>query len=329
MPESRSRCQHGVLRRHQGVTHLGTEEEHRTEHADAQTYSYSQYCENYRRFAKRPKRSMRQALHAGEKLFIDFAGPTVSLTDGGRAHIFIGGLGASGYTFACATARETMADWLGATAAALAFIGGVPQLIVPDNPRALIADANRYEPRANDTVLDFARHDGTSFLPARARHPQDKAKVESAVQVVERWILARLRGQRFATVHEVNRAIAPLLERLNQRPFQKLPGQPRQRLCGTRCVGASGAAGPTLRAGHLQDGEGAYRLPRRTRTPLLQRAARPGGASPAFPDARSSCTGNCLFHPFERKMLPEALPIGRFKHFRKKVKGVIEHCSAG
>ena len=214
---------HQELRR-KGMTLMLLWEEHRTEHADAQTYSYSQYCENYRRFAKRLKRSMRQVHHAGEKLFIDFAGPTVPLTDGGRAHIFVAALGASSYTFACATAHETMADWLGATAAALAFIGGVPQLIVPDNPRALIADANRYEPRANDTVLDFARHYGTSFLPARARHPQDKAKVESAVQVVERWIMARLRGQRFASVHEVNQAIAPLLERLNQRPFQKLPG---------------------------------------------------------------------------------------------------------
>jgi transposase len=214
---------HQELRR-KGMTLMLLWEEHRTEHADAQTYSYSQYCENYRRFAKRLKRSMRQVHHAGEKLFIDFAGPTVPLTDGGRAHIFVAALGASSYTFACATGRETMADWLGATAAALAFIGGAPQLIVPDNPRALIADANRYEPRANDTVLDFARHYGTSFLPARARHPQDKAKVESAVQVVERWILARLRHQRFATVHEVNLAIAPLLERLNQRPFQKLPG---------------------------------------------------------------------------------------------------------
>jgi transposase len=95
---------------------------------------------------------------------------------------------------------------------------------VPDNPRALIAEANRYEPRANDTVLDFARHYGTSFLPARPYHPQDKAKAESAVQIVERWIMARLRHQRFASVGEVNQAIAPLLQRLNERPFQKLPG---------------------------------------------------------------------------------------------------------
>ena len=167
---------------------------------------------------------MRQVHRAGEKLFIDYAGPTIVLTDGGRAHIFVAALGASSYTFACATPRETMVDWLESTMRALSFIGGVPQLIVPDNPKAMIADANRYEPRANDTVLDFARHYGTSVLPARPRQPQDKAKAESAVQIVERWIMARLRHQQFASVHEVNVAIAPLLARLNDKPFQKLPG---------------------------------------------------------------------------------------------------------
>ena len=92
------------------------------------------------------------------------------------------------------------------------------------NTRALIANADRYEPRANETVLDFARHYGTSVLPARPYHPQDKGKVESAVQVVERWILMRLRHQQFATVDDVNEAIAPLLEQLNAKAFQKLPG---------------------------------------------------------------------------------------------------------
>lgn len=109
-------------------------------------------------------------------------------------------------------------------ARALTFFGGVPQLIVPDNPRAMMSQADRYEPRSNNTVLDFARHYGTSVLPARLRHPQDKAKAESAVQVVECGIMARLRHQRFASVHEVNEAIAPLLTRLNEKPFQKLPG---------------------------------------------------------------------------------------------------------
>lgn len=214
---------HQELRR-KGVTLMLLWEEYQAENADRQTYRYTQFCEHYRAFATRLKRSMRQTHRAGEKLFIDFAGPTIALTDGGRAHIFVAALGASSYTFACATPRETMADWLDATAQALSFYGGCPQLIVPDNARAMIVDSDRYEPRSNDTVQDFARHYGTSVLPARPYHPQDKGKVESAVQVVERWILARLRHQTFATVHDVNLALRPLLDRLNQRPFQKLPG---------------------------------------------------------------------------------------------------------
>lgn len=214
---------HQELRR-KGMTLMLLWEEYVAAHAGQPTYRYSQFCERYRRYALRLKRSMRQIHRAGEKLFVDYAGPTVELTDGSRAHIFVAALGASSYTFACATPRETMADWLHGCARALSFIGGVPQLIVPDNPRAMIANPNRYEPRANETVDDFARHYGTSVLPARPRHPQDKAKVESAVQVVERWILMRLRHHRFATVDDVNEAIEPLLERLNSKPFQKLPG---------------------------------------------------------------------------------------------------------
>ena len=214
---------HQELRR-KGMTLMLLWEEYQADHAEGQTYSYSQFCDNYRQFTKRLKRSMRQIHRAGEKLFIDFAGPTIALSDGGRAHIFVAAMGASSYTFACATPRETMVDWIESTVKALTFYGGVTQLIVPDNPRAMIADPNRYEPRANDTVLDFARHYGTSVLPARPYSPQDKAKVESAVQVVERWVMARLRHQRLATVHEVNRAIQPLLQQLNHRPFQKLPG---------------------------------------------------------------------------------------------------------
>lgn len=191
-------------------------------------WRYSQFCENYRQFAKRLKRSMRQVHRAGEKLFIDFAGPTVTLTvhgqEVGRANIFVAALGVSGYCFCVATPAQTARDWLGATARALSFYGGVPQLIVPDNPRALVTKAERYEPLLTDTVQDFARHYGCSVLPARAYHPQDKPKVELSVQLVERWILARLRRVQFTSVEDVNDAIAPLLHWLNQREFQKLPG---------------------------------------------------------------------------------------------------------
>ncbi|MDD5059494.1 MAG: IS21 family transposase [Sideroxydans sp.] len=214
---------HQELRR-KGMTLMLLWQEHTEGHPGQAVHSYSQFCENYRRFAKTLKRSMRQVHRAGEKMFIDYAGPTVALSNGERAHIFVSALGASGYTFAYATAHETSADWLGATAQALRFYGGCTELIVPDNPKAMIAHADRYEPQVNATVLDFARHYGTSVLPARPRHPQDKAKAESAVQVVERWILMRLRHHTFETIDEVNQAIAPLLVQLNNKPFQKLPG---------------------------------------------------------------------------------------------------------
>lgn len=194
------------------------------ENSQVKPYQYSQFCENYRRFARTLKRSMRQVHRGGDKLFIDYAGPTIALAGGGKANIFVAAMGASGYAFAWATPAQTTADWLEGCVKALAFYGGVPQLIVPDNPRAVITQASRYEPRATDTVLDFACHYGCSVLPARAYHPQDKAKVESTVQIVERWILARLRHQSFHGVAEVNAAMAPLLEYLNNKPFQKLPG---------------------------------------------------------------------------------------------------------
>jgi len=214
-------------------------------------WRYSQFCENYRQFAKRLKRSMRQVHRAGEKLFIDYAGPTIALMQAGqeigRANIFVAAMGVSGYCFACATPAQTTLDWLGATAQALTFYGGVSQLIVPDNPRALVSVADRYEPKLTDTVQDFARHYGCSVLPARAYHPQDKPKVELSVLLVERWILARLRKLQFTSVQEVNEAIAPLLQWLNQRPFQKLPG--------SRASVFAQIDAPTLRALPLQPWE--------------------------------------------------------------------------
>ena len=210
-----------------GMTLMLLWHEYQANHPQARTYRYSQYCDRYRRWAKTLKRSMRQIHRAGEKLFVDFAGPTLGLTDGSRAHIFVAALGASGYTYALATEAEKTVHWIEGMSGALHFIGGVVALIVPDNPRAVIAQISRYEPRATDSVLDFARHYCTSVLPARPHTPQDKAKVESSVQVVERWIMARLRHVAFTTIGEVNRAITPLLEDLNNRPFQKLPGSRR------------------------------------------------------------------------------------------------------
>lgn len=218
---------HQELKR-KGVTLALLWEEYRQAQGEA-TYQYSRFCDLYREFARRLKRSMRQIHRAGEKLFADFAGDTVPIIDAGsgairRAHIFVAVLGASNYTYACATAAETQADWLGGLGRALHFIGGVTELIVPDNPRALIGEANRYDPLPQRAAAEFAAHYGTVILPARPYRPQDKAKVEVGVQIVQRWILARLRHRRFFALAELNAAIAELLEELNRRPFRKLPG---------------------------------------------------------------------------------------------------------
>ena len=211
-----------------GVTLQLLWEEYRAD-ADGLAYRYSAFCEKYRAWAKTLKRSMRQTHPGGERLFVDYAGQTVPVVDAStgeirRAQVFVAVLGASNYTYACATWQQTATDWVGSIIATLAFIGGVPRLLVPDQPRALIANPDAYEPVTARLMQELGEHYGVAVLPARPGRPQDKAKVEVGVQVVERWILARLRNRRFFTLAQLNGAIASLLADLNQRAFKKLPG---------------------------------------------------------------------------------------------------------
>ena len=196
---------------------------------NALAYKYTSFCIKYREFALSLKRSMRQVHVAGEKLFVDYSGDTVALIDASTgeitaAQIFVATLGASNYTYACATSRQTTADWIGAQVRALEFFGGSPRLIVPDQTRSLIKYPDSYDPEPNRTYEEFAKHYGCAVLAARAGHPKDKPKVEGSVLLVQRWILARLRNRRFFGLAELNRAIAELLIDLNQRAFKKLPG---------------------------------------------------------------------------------------------------------
>jgi transposase len=210
-----------------GVTLMLLWEEYAT--GNPLAYKYTSFCIKYAEFAKRQQRSMRQIHIAGEKLFVDYAGGTVPIVDAAtgeitQAQIFVATLGASNYTYACATARQTTADWIGAQVQTLEFIGGAPRLIVPDQTRSLIKTPDRYDPEPNRTYEEFARHYGCAVLAARPAHPRDKPKVEGSVLLVQRWILARLRNRRFFSLAELNRAIAELLIELNNRPFKKLPG---------------------------------------------------------------------------------------------------------
>jgi len=182
-----------------GMTKLLAWEEYRQQHPD-DGYSYSQFCHRYNAWLKRQKLSMRQTHKAGEKCFIDFCGPTVELVcpDTGEvrhAQIFVAVLGASNYTFACATHSQKEADWIDAHTQAATFFGGWTQLTVPDNLKSGVTKTHRYVPTINASYAQWADYYATAILPARPYKPRDKAKAETAVLIVERWILARLRNR--------------------------------------------------------------------------------------------------------------------------------------
>ena len=215
---------HHELRR-PGVTLMLLWEEYRQHEPGG--YQYSRWCELYRAWEGRLSPTMRQSHPAGERLFVDYAGQTVDVIDPSSgeiraAQIFVAAMGASNYTYAEATWTQSLPDWIGAHVRALAFFGGVPAQLVPDNPKVGVERANWYEPGLNRTYLDLATHYDTAILPTRTRKPRDKAKVEVAVLVVERWILARLRNRRFFSLAELNRAIWELVADLNARPMRRL-----------------------------------------------------------------------------------------------------------
>jgi transposase len=192
-------------------------------------YQYSQFCELYGAWRSRLQPSMRIVHRAGEKAFVDYSGKKPRLWDAAtgefrEAELFVMVLGASNYTYAEATLTQRLPDFVGSTIRAFEFFDGVPEVLVPDQLRSAVRGPDRYEPDINATYLELAQHYGVVVIPARPRRPKDKAKVEVGVQVVQRWILARLRHRRFFSLDELNQAIWELLDELNARPFQKLEG---------------------------------------------------------------------------------------------------------
>lgn len=206
-------------------------QEYREAHPDG--YEYSWFCEAYAAWRGRQDLVMRQNHKLGEKCFVDYAGDTISVVNPEtgeirKAFVFVGALGGSSYTYAEAVCSQELPSWIASHVRMFAFFGGVPEVLVPDNLKTGVTKANYYEPDINLTYQEMAEHYRVAVLPARVRKPKDKAKVESAVLLAERWILAALRNRTFFSLEEVNEAISELLAKLNSRPFQKLPGSRRQ-----------------------------------------------------------------------------------------------------
>ena len=190
--------------------------------------SYSQFTEHYRRHVKVIDRVMRQPHVPGERVFVDFSGRRPGYIDAStgefvHAELFVGTLGASNYTFALALRSQKVEDWIEAHVCMFEHFGGVPTIIVPDNLRSAVTRAGP-DPLLNRSFAEFAEHYQTVVLPARAYKPRDKAKVEGAVLIVQRWVLAKLRNRKFFSLEELNEAIAELMKALNARPFKRMPG---------------------------------------------------------------------------------------------------------
>ena len=215
---------HRELRR-PGVTLQLTWEEYREAHPDG--YGYSRYCDLYRSWEQRLSPTMRQLHVAGERTFVDYGGTTLEVVDGTTGEVrecqlFVAVLGASSYTYAEATFSQRLVDWIGSHVRAFAFFGGVTAQTVSDNLRSGVSKACFYEPAVNRTYAEMAAHYGTAIVPARPGKPRDKAKVEVAVQVATRWIVAKLRNRRFFSLTELNAAIRELTTQLNARVTRHL-----------------------------------------------------------------------------------------------------------
>lgn len=221
---------HRELRR-KGVTRKLLWEEYRS--GAPAGYSYSQFCERYHRWTKAVSPVLRVPHKAGEKTFVDYAGLTVPYTPPGdrdprQAQIFVAALGASSLTYAEAQESQALTNWIDGHVHAFDCFGGVTEALVPDNIKTGVTSACYYEPEINPTYQALAEHYGTAVLPTRVAEPTDKAKVETAVKVVE-FLLAGLRNRQFFSIAEINEALRPRLEELNDRVMEHV-GRSRREL---------------------------------------------------------------------------------------------------
>ncbi|QSX39190.1 IS21 family transposase [Shewanella sedimentimangrovi] len=219
-----------MQQKHQTLMQLW--EEYRRLEPDT-AYCFSQYTYYYRQFVAHIDLAMRQTHHAGEKVYVDYAGRTIPWIDiaTGKEHqaqIFIGVLGCSQYTFGCACKSQKLEDFLEAHNRMFSFFNGVPQIIVPDNLKSAVTKPG-VEPLVNRSYLELCRYYGCFVEPARVRRPKDKPLAEIGVLLFTRWVTVILRRRQFFSVEEINQAITELLQQLNLRPFKRLPGCRQQR----------------------------------------------------------------------------------------------------
>lgn len=192
----------------------------------------SQFMSRYNEWSKKVNPVMHMEHKAGDKLFIDYAGQKLSVTDKETGEItevefFVAILGSSQYTYAEASPSQQKEDFITSVENALQFYGGVPQAIVPDNLKSAVTQSSKYEPTINETFADFAEHYQTAVLPARAYRPRDKSLVEGAVRILYQRIYTALRNSVFHSIEELNEAIREQLDIHNNK---KLTGRPLSRL---------------------------------------------------------------------------------------------------
>lgn len=215
-----------------GVTLLLLWTEYRAINPD-DALSCSQFNHYHQLYVQSLGLVMRQHHRPGEFVFVDFSGdrPTYTAPATGKsifAELFVAAQGFSHKIFATAVSSQSCVDWISANVQMMEFYGGAPAAIVPDNLRAAVTKAGR-PAEINRVYREFAKHYDTTILPARPRKPRDKAKVEVAVLIVQRWIIAKLRNRVFFSLAELNAAIAELLRELNEKPYKRLPGCRRSR----------------------------------------------------------------------------------------------------
>ena len=184
---------HQELKR-KGVTKQLLWQEYRQQHP-SDGYSYAQFCHRYLEWLGCQQRSMRQIHHAGEKLFVDYCGPTMPVVNADtgevrEAQVFVAVMGASNYTFARASWSQKQEDWLNAHVQAFEFLGGVPEVVVPDNLKSAVRKTHRYEPDLNPAYQQLAAHYQTAIVPARPYKPKDVARRQNT-RFIERWHRSR------------------------------------------------------------------------------------------------------------------------------------------